>query len=36
MIRNFLRDSVLEVDYVRARGRVFPEPMVTLGGEEAL
>lgn len=36
MVRNFLATSELEVDYVRARARVAPEPIVTLGAEEAL
>jgi hypothetical protein len=35
-IRNFLAASALEVDWVRARARVTPDPTVVLGAEESL
>lgn len=35
-IRNFLASSALEVDWVRARARVTPDPTVVLGTEESL
>jgi hypothetical protein len=36
MIRNFMATSDLRVDWIRARARVSPDPLVTLGGEESL
>jgi hypothetical protein len=36
IVRNFLAASALEVDYVRARARVTPDPTISLGAEEAL
>lgn len=36
MLRNFAAASELQVDWVRARARVTPEPSVTVGNEEAL
>lgn len=36
MVRNFLATSELQVDFVRARVRVSPDPTVSLGAEEAL
>jgi hypothetical protein len=35
-IRNFLATSALEVDWIRARARVTPDPTVVLGAEETL
>lgn len=35
-IRNFLATSALEVDWVRARARVTPDPTAVLGAEESL
>jgi hypothetical protein len=36
MIRNFLMTSTVEVDWIRARARVSPDPTVTIAAEEAL
>jgi hypothetical protein len=36
MIRNFLATSDLQVDWVRARARVSPDPTVTVAAEEML
>jgi hypothetical protein len=36
MIRSFLTKSDIEVDWVRARPLIWPEPNVTLGAESAL
>jgi hypothetical protein len=36
IIRNFMATSNVEVDYVRARARVSPDPTITLGVEENL
>jgi hypothetical protein len=36
MVRNFMATSDLDVDYVRARARVSPDPTVTVGAEETL
>ena len=35
MIRNYLVSSDLVVDWIRARPRTYPDPTVTLGGEQA-
>jgi hypothetical protein len=36
LVRNFLATSDVQVDYVRARARVTPDPTITLGSEENL
>ena len=36
MIRNYLMASTVEVDWIRARARVSPDPTVTIAGEETL
>jgi hypothetical protein len=36
MVRNFMATSDLQVDYVRARARVAPDPVAVLGSEESL
>ena len=36
MVRNFMATSDVDVEWVRARARVNPEPTVTLGAEENL
>jgi hypothetical protein len=36
MIRNFLVTSDVVIDWMRARTRVYPEPVVTLGAEQTL
>ena len=36
MIRNFMATSDVDVEWVRARARVNPEPAITLGAEENL
>ncbi len=36
MVRNFLATSDVDIDYVRARARVSPDPTTTLGAEENL
>jgi hypothetical protein len=36
IVRNYMATSAVEIDYVRARARVSPDPSVTFGAEEAL
>jgi hypothetical protein len=36
MIRNYLMTSAVEVDWIRARARVSPDPTVTVAAEETL
>jgi hypothetical protein len=36
MIRNYQAASDVQVDYVRARARVTPDPFITIGAEESL
>ncbi|MGE5182633.1 MAG: hypothetical protein ACM31C_11250 [Acidobacteriota bacterium] len=36
MVRNYMATSDLDVDYIRARPRVTPDPTATLGAEEQL
>jgi hypothetical protein len=36
IVRNYMAASDLQVDYVRARARITPEPTITLGAEESL
>jgi hypothetical protein len=36
MVRNYMATSDIQIDWIRARARVTPEPVVTLGAEQAL
>lgn len=36
MVRNFLATSDVQIDYLRARARVSPDPTIALGAEESL
>ncbi len=36
MVRNFMATSDVDFDWIRARARVSPDPIVTLGAEETL
>lgn len=36
MVRNFMATSDVQIDYIRARARVSPDPTVTVGVEETL
>jgi hypothetical protein len=36
MVRNFMAAGDVRIDYIRARARVTPDPMVSVGAEEAL
>jgi hypothetical protein len=36
MVRNFMATSDLQIDYVRARSRVSPDPTAAIGSEESL
>jgi len=36
MVRNFMAASDVRVDYIRARARVMPDPMVSVAAEEGL
>ena len=36
MVRNYQAAGDVQVDWIRARARVTPEPAVTLGAEETL
>jgi hypothetical protein len=36
MVRNFMATSDVLIDYIRARGRVSPDPAISVGPEEAL
>ena len=36
MVRNYMATSDVDVDWLRARARVNPDPTITVGAEEAL